>query len=166
MGGITTALIGSFAGIGPRRYFILQPIAVRSSGQYLQLSEFNIMNGATRISPATYSNWNLSFSPAGSLADTPTSPANETPALANDGNVNTKWLDFRGAGGGLLIDLGSQQTSTGYQWYTANDSNGRDLSSWKVWSSNDLTTWRLMSDVSGFSATTTRLAFAGSWNWT
>jgi hypothetical protein len=168
MGGITTALIGSFIKpVIPARYFILQASALRVAGNLLQLSEFNIMNGGTRLTSATYSNWNLSFASAGSVEPfTTNSPSNEGPSLANDGSTSTKWLDFRGAGGGLLIDLGTAQTSTGYQWYTANDVDGRDLKSWKVWASNDKTTWTLVSDVSNFSATTTRFAFAGSWNWT
>jgi len=169
MTGIQGGLIGSLSkSIFSARYFIFQPSAIKGGGgdSLIQLSEFNLMNGATRITSATYSNWNLSFSPAGSLSDTPTSPANEVPALANDGWTGSKWLDLRGVGGGLLIDLGSAQQSTGYQWYTANDGPNRDPKSWIVWASNDTTTWNQVSSVSGFNATDTRFALAGSWNWT
>jgi hypothetical protein len=170
MGGITTALIGSFIKpVIPARYFILQALAIRGGGgdPYLQLSEFNIMNGGTRLTSATYSNWNLSFASAGEVSPfTTNSPSNEGPSLANDGSTGTKWLDFRGAGGGLIIDLGTAQASTGYQWSTANDATWRDLGSWRVWASNDKTTWTSVSNVSGFSATGTRFALAGSWNWT
>jgi hypothetical protein len=170
MGGITTALIGSFIKpVIPARYFIFQLLDLKNAPtqNFVQLSEFNIMNGGTRLTSATYSNWNLSFASAGSVEPfTTNSPSNEGPSLANDGNINTKWLDFRGTGSGLLIDLGTAQASTGYQWYTANDATWRDPKSWRVWASNDKTTWTSVSQVSGFIATDTRLAFAGSWNWT
>jgi hypothetical protein len=167
MGGITTAVIGSFVKPKPPRYFILEMIDLKNAAtqNFVQISEFNIMNGGTRITSATYTNWNKSFAPAGSLADAPTSPGGEEPFRANDGTTSTKWLDFRGTGGGLLIDLGSNIDSTGYQWYTANDADYRDPKSWKVWASRDNQSWYLVSDVSGFSAPATRFAFAGSWNW-
>jgi len=122
------------------------------------------MNGGSRITSASYYAWNLNFSPAGDAGPSQY-PGNETPSMANDGTTNTKWLDFRGAGGGLFIDLGAPTTTTGYQMYTANDGDWRDPRSWKVWASNNNSTWTLISDVSNQSLTTSRYAYAGAWNW-
>ena len=114
----------------PARYFILQITGIKNAPtqNIVQISEFNIMNSATRLTASTYYNWNLSFPNATSLSDSPTSPTNEEPYRANDADVYTKWLDFRGNAGGLWVDLGSNQESTGYQWYTANDADWRDPS--------------------------------------
>lgn len=151
----------------PARYYILQILDVKnpSSENIVQISEFNIMNSSTRLVTSSYYNWNLSFPSASNLSDSSNSPTNEEPYRANDANVNTKWLDFRGTGGGLWVDLGSNQESTGYQWYTANDATWRDPKSWKVWASQDDKTWFLASQVTGFTATDSRYTLAGSWDW-
>jgi len=161
----------------PARYYILQILDVKnaSAANSVQISEFNIMNGASRLTTTSYYNWNLSFQAASNLGNTPYSPAGEEPVKANDALTNTKWLDFRSGavvynsiaknGAGLWIDLGAVQESTGYQWYTANDSIERDPKSWRVWASQDDKTWYLASNVLGFTATDTRQTLAGSWNW-
>jgi hypothetical protein len=174
MPAISTLAAGSAKAYGnlkfrpfPARYFILQITGIKNSPteNIVQISEFNIMNGASRVSTSSYYNWNLSFLSATGLSDSPTSPGGEEPYKANDANVSTKWLDFRGTSGGLWIDLGSNQESTGYQWYTANDGAWRDPAGWKVWVSQDDKTWYLASQVSGFYATDSRFSLAGSWNW-
>lgn len=151
----------------PARYFILQVLDIRSPStqNIVQISEFNLMNVSTRLTASTYYNWNLSFTSAANLSDASNSPGGEEPYRANDANVNTKWLDFRGTGGGLWIDLGSNQESTGYQWYTANDADWRDPKTWRVWASQDDKTWFLLSDISGFTAPSARYTYAGSWDW-
>lgn len=149
----------------PARYFIFQPISIKGGGDpYIQLGEFNIMNGGSRITSANYYAWNLSFSSPGD-AGASNYPSNETPSMANDGTTSTKWLDFRGVGGGLYMDLLSPTTTTGYQIYTANDGPHRDPSTWKVWASKDNTTWALVSEVSNAGLTDSRYAYAGTWNW-
>jgi hypothetical protein len=161
----------------PARYYILQILDVKnaSAANSVQISEFNIMNGASRLASSSYYNWNLSFPSAAALSNTPDSPVNEEPYRANDALTNTKWLDFRSGavvynsiakdGAGLWIDLGSVQDSTGYQWYTANDAIERDPKSWTVWVSQDDKTWFLASQVNGFIATDSRFTLAGSWDW-
>lgn len=156
---------GNIQSVFPARYFIFDMEAIRggSGDTYVQLSEFNIMNGPTRLSANVYP-WDLSFSPAG-IGSSSTHPANETPSMANDGSTATKWLDFRGASGGLYIDLGSALPTTGYQMYTANDGEYRDPQSWKVWASKDTINWVLVSNISNQNITTSRLSYAGAWNW-
>lgn len=146
------------------RYFIFDPVAVKSAGNYIQLSEFNLMNGGSRITSATYGNWNNSFSPAASIGDS-NSPGGETPALANDGNAGTKWLDFRATDGGLYIDLGGITTTTGYQIYTANDGPGRDPYSWNIYGSTNNSTWYLISSITAYYGTDNRNSYYGAWNW-
>lgn len=146
------------------RYFVFDPIAVKTAGNFIQLSEFNLMNGGTVITSATYGNWNNSFSPAASIGDA-NSPGNETPALAKDQNTGTKWLDFRGVDGGFYIDLGGITTTTGYQMYTANDGPDRDPTTWKVYGSTNNSDWYLISDISGYNGTNNRFSLYGQWNW-
>lgn len=157
---------GEMSFVKPRqfRYFIFDPIRVKSPGNYIQLSEFNLMNGGSRITSATYNNWNGSFSPGGHVGSS-NSPGNETPSLANDGSTGTKWLDFRESGGGIYIDLGSVVNTTGYQMYTANDASGRDPYTWDIYGSVDNTTWYLISRIVNYYGTDSRFAYYGGWNW-
>ena len=165
-------LLGNTASAGgdrnpfPARYFILQPVALVGGvgDSLMQMSEFWILNGGTRLG-GTWSSWDLSLTTAG-VAPATAYPANENPSMANDNSTTTKWLDTRGKDGGLFIDLGSQQATTGYTWWTANDYPARDMAAWKVWASktnnND---WATVSSISGFSPTATRFTQVGSFTW-
>lgn len=161
--GNTAASAGGFPNPFPARYFILQPLANKGDG-LIQMSEFWILNGGTRLG-GTWVNWDLSLTVAQDAGNN-NSPGSETPNLANDNNTSTKWLDFRGISGGLFMDIGSQQATTGYTWWTANDGPGRDLTSWRIWASktnnND---WAPVSFVTEFNPTTSRFTQVGSWSW-
>lgn len=167
-GGASVRGFGFFGGkssVLPARYFIFQPLSIKGGGDpYLQLGEFNLMNSGSRITSANYYAWNLSFSSPGD-AGASQYPSNETPSMANDGTATSKWLDFRGAGGGLYIDLLSPTTTTGYQMYTANDGEHRDPVAWKVWASKDNANWTLVSEVANGGLPSSRYGFAGPWNW-
>ena len=169
MSGVLAGLIGSaLPPSGPIRYFIFQPDAIRGiaggGDPLVQLSEFNLMVGGNRITSANYGGWNRSFSPAASIGGAE-SPGNETPGMANDGSTNTKWLDFRGIQGGLLIDIGEQTLPNSYRWFTANDGDWRDPISWRVWASRSLSSgWQLVSTVTNASITNSRLTLAGTWS--
>ena len=78
----------------PARYFILQITGIKNAPteNYVQISEFNIMNSATRLTASSYYNWNLSFPSATSLSNSPTSPTNEEPYFELKSlNYNKKW---------------------------------------------------------------------------
>jgi hypothetical protein len=161
-----TASAGGGINPFPARYFILDPVNVRDSGAEgnMQMSEFWILNGGTRLG-GTWSAWDLSFTTAG-VAPSTTYPANERPDMANDNNTSTKWLDARGKNGGLFIDLGSQQATTGYTWWTANDSPNRDMTDWIVYASKtNNSDWAPVSSITGFNPTTSRFTQVGSWSW-
>ena len=71
-------------------------------------------------------------------------PGGETPDLAVDGSLTTKWLDFNQ--GPLIFDFGSAATVDGYRWATANDATERDPVRWTLEGSDDETNWVLVDE--------------------
>ena len=91
------------------------------------------------------------------------------PAMAFDGDVKTKWFDFRAstsqasevrAAAWVAAEFKRPVKITGYAWSTANDYNERDPSSWRLQGSNDGKTWTDIHVVRGYFATGTRNARA------
>lgn len=74
------------------------------------------------------------------------SPAGEDAANAFDGNPNTKYLNFDKYNAGVTIKLNSGRVVKGFTLTTANDFPGRDPTSYKLYGSNNGTTWTLLSE--------------------
>lgn len=132
-------------------YFRLIVDAVKSAGNYVQLSEFELCSGGTYLSGATYANGNGS------------SPGGEGPDAAGDGSLGSKWLNFQGAGSILTVTYSSPQVPTSYKIGTANDSGGRDPYSWRVQGSVDGSTWITLDTQTSVYVTDSRNTWAGEW---
>jgi hypothetical protein len=76
------------------------------------------------------------------------SPSNEGPANAFDGNPNTKYLNFDKQNAGVTVQLNSGRVVTKFTITTANDAVERDPTSYKLYGSNDGSTWVLISEGS------------------
>ncbi len=74
------------------------------------------------------------------------SPAGEGAANAFDGNPYTKYLNFDKFNAGVTIKLNSGRVVKGFTLTTANDFPGRDPTSYKLYGSNNGTTWTLIQD--------------------
>jgi len=72
------------------------------------------------------------------------SPAGEGPNNAFDNSSSTKYLNFDKKNAGVTIQLNSGRVVTGFTITTANDFSGRDPTSYKLYGSNDGTTWVLI----------------------
>lgn len=117
------------------RYYRFRTTKRRDAGitNDLQIAEFAILNGGTRVYATTVT------APGGS------SPGGEGPEKADDNNTATKWLDFNG-GSPLVYDYGTATGATGYYITTANDAPERDPVRWAVEGSNDNTNWTILDD--------------------
>ena len=91
------------------------------------------------------------------------------PALAFDGDVETKWFDFRACTGQtpkvrdaawVAAEFRRPVRITGYAWSTADDFSERDPSSWRLQGSNDGKTWTDIHVMRGYFATGMRKARA------
>lgn len=74
------------------------------------------------------------------------SPPGEGAENAFDGNPNTKYLNFDKYNAGVTIKLSSGRVVKGFTLTTANDFPGRDPTSYKLYGSNNGTTWTLLSE--------------------
>jgi len=74
------------------------------------------------------------------------SPPGEGAENAFDGNTNTKYLNFDKYNAGVTIKLSSGRVIKGFTLTTANDFPGRDPTSYKLYGSNNGTTWTLLSE--------------------
>ena len=134
----------------------------------MQLSELKLLDGAADVT-RPYSG--LGYDTEGAVANY-IYPAAECPTNLVDGNLLTKWLDWRLLSSHpesdhdrvwLRIDCPSLRPITGYAWYTANDYDKRDPSAWRLQGSNNGgATWTDIDVRTGFAATSTRNALAGT----
>jgi hypothetical protein len=74
------------------------------------------------------------------------SPAGEGAANAFDNNPYTKYLNFDKYNAGVTVKLNEGRIVTGFTLTTANDFPGRDPTSYKLYGSNNGTTWTLIQD--------------------
>lgn len=74
------------------------------------------------------------------------SPPGEGAANAFDNNPNTKYLNFDKYNAGVTVKLNAGRIVTGFTLTTANDFPGRDPTSYKLYGSNNGTTWTLISE--------------------
>ncbi len=96
-------------------------------------------------------------------------PVGETPPNLVDNNLSTKALDLNFVSNGnvtnFIFTFSSARVFNGYKWATANDFDSRDPKSWTLAGSQDGTTWKTLSTVSNYTATTSRNTW-NSTNWT
>lgn len=74
------------------------------------------------------------------------SPPGEDAANAFDNNPYTKYLNFDKYNAGVTVKLNAGRIVTGFTLTTANDFPGRDPTSYKLYGSNNGTTWTLIQD--------------------
>ena len=93
----------------------------------------------------------------------------EKPECAVDGDLDTKWLDFRAGYDGnsarrsavwIQFHFDEPTKLSGYRWYTANDSEERDPRSWRLLGSDDGINWVVVDQVEDFEATSDRKKLA------
>ncbi len=133
----------------------------------MQLAELVLLDGANDV---TRPYANISWDETVDSFDRPY-PANEAPQNLVDGNIFTKWLDYRVHPDRsatdrervwLRIDYAAPRPITGYKWITANDAPARDPVAWRLQGSNDGgATWTDVDVVSGYEPSTTRFAQCG-----
>jgi hypothetical protein len=78
------------------------------------------------------------------IPTTNNSPPSEGPNNAFDNNTGTKYLNFDKKNAGVTIQLNTGRAVTGFTVTTANDFSGRDPTSYKLYGSNDGSTWTLI----------------------
>jgi len=78
------------------------------------------------------------------IPTTSNSPGNEGPNNAFDNNPSTKYLNFDKKNAGVTVQLNAGRAVTGFTVTTANDFSGRDPTSYKLYGSNDGSTWTLI----------------------
>lgn len=120
------------------RYVRFTPTKLRddNAANSIQLSEFQILDGATALTPVAATN------PGG---DNP-GGGGEGPDKAIDGNFGSKWLDFNKRS--LVVDLGASVSFDNYAFVTGNDAPERDPMRWILEGSNDGSTWTLIENFS------------------
>lgn len=64
-------------------------------------------------------------------------PGGEAPPNALDGNSGTKYLNFAGPSTGFIVTPGAATAVKSFTLTTANDAEGRDPTTWKLWGTND-----------------------------
>lgn len=80
------------------------------------------------------------------IPTTANSPNGEGPNNAFDNNPNTKYLNFDKKNAGVTVQLNTGKAVTGFTVTTANDFSGRDPTSYKLYGSNDGSTWTLIKE--------------------
>ena len=137
----------------------------KSPSDSTQLSEFELLDANGEVVPS--GKFELGFDARGgddNFGD------GEKPECAVDGDLDTKWLDFRAAHGGnaarrsavwIQFKFAEPTKISGYRWYTANDDEDRDPRDWRLLGSNDGVNWVVVDKVEDFEATSDRnkLAF-------
>lgn len=139
--------------------------AVKGSEDLMQLSELKLYSGETDItSQRSDFRYDTERYDAGRDYNGYPYPAGESPEKLVDGELGTKWLDSRTTRSDettknatwVVLTYAEPQTVTKYEWYTANDSPGRDPGSWRLQGSNDGMNWRDLDVVVGYSCTDDR----------
>ena len=130
----------------------------------MQLSEFELLDANGKVIPS--GKFELGFDGRGgddNFGD------GEKPECAVDGNLDTKWLDFRASQGGnaarrsavwIQFKFAEPTKLSGYRWYTANDDEDRDPRDWRLLGSNDGVNWVVVDKVEDFEATSDRKKLA------
>ena len=127
----------------------------------MQLSEFELLDADGKKFPK----FGFAFATSGDH----NFGKGEKPRCAVDGNLDTKWCDFRAAHDAdeasrsavwIQFHFDEPTKISGYRWYTANDFEERDPRSWRLLGSDDEANWVLVDKVEDFEATSDRKALA------
>lgn len=97
--------------------------------------------------PAPTAIYNSSLQPiyiTQAIPTTSNSPGSEGPNKAFDNNPYSKYLNFDKKNAGVTVQLNSGRVVTGFTLTTANDFSGRDPTSYKLYGSNNGSTWTLI----------------------
>ena len=145
--------------------------APRNDSWCMQLSEIELFDASGNVIPSSAFTIAYDSTTKDSAGDT--YPSNESPDNAVDGDLGTKWLDWRA---GLAqsasvrsvvwLDFcfASPTAVSGYRWYTANDDStnpGRTPVSWTFTASDDGgATWSVLDKVVDYDTTTENNALA------
>ena len=150
--------------------------APKSDGASMQLSEVELFDEAGKKVPS--SAFTLGYDASGYGRERPW-PEDEGPINAIDGDLDTKWLDWRAglhssaqrrAAVYLDFKFPAPKKISGYAWYTANDYPGRNPAAWRVLASNDGASWTELDKVThftcnGFRTQAFNRSFARLGNW-
>ena len=127
--------------------------AAKGDSAAMQLSEVELFDADGKLIPR--SAFTLGYD-ANGYGKNEAWPKDETPEHAVDGDVNTKWLDWR-AGlrsnakqrAAVYIDFkfAAPKEVSGYAWYTANDYPSRNPAAWRLLASNDGVKWTELDKV-------------------
>ena len=132
------------------RYYKLEILDTRVNGNGVQISEFVFISGGTDnpMTGVTMSNPNGASS---NLSGT-------TGAYKIiDKSLASKWYDIQASGYPVLIfDFGTKKLFDGYKWGTGDDNINRDPRSWKIYGSNDNTSFTLLHEVNDYLSWSTR----------
>ena len=136
----------------------------KSPSDSTQLSEFELLDTDGKVIPSD--KFELGFDGRGGDDNFGNG---EKPECAVDGNLDTKWLDFRASAGGnaarrsavwIQFKFVEPTKILGYRWYTANDDEDRDPRDWRLLGSNDGVNWVVVDKVEDFEATSDRKKLA------
>lgn len=135
------------------RFFRLTISRTRSSGG-MQMSEIKFLKDGSEVP-----------TPSGTTIISTGAPYSQSETVDKliDGSVDTKYYTTS-VPVAITIEFPSEVDYTEWEWYTANDSTGRDPSAFSVEVSADGNNWVSCDSISGFDATQSRkvLAYQGN----
>jgi len=134
---------------GTYRYFRFAPTALRdpATANAVQISEFAILSGTTRLTGMTISATNNN------------SPVGEEPSMAGDNSTSTKWLSLNKTTSTLVYTFPTTVVCDGYRWATGNDETNRDPVSWTVSGSTDGVNYITLDTRTNYAGTLNRSTF-------
>lgn len=159
------------------RYYKWEIIGIKSSSSSVQASEFEFYSDSFGVNKIPLSSYPVSIHPYWTSYST-----GEAPEKLFDANIGTKWYidTYQSYKGSYInpydnsyqnvvdkfwisIDTGSINAIAplSYGWITGNDVIERDPTTWKLYGSNDNTTWTTISEVNNFNTTNDRRVRAG-----
>ena len=150
-------------------------------GTFLQVSELKLYNGDTDVTGqhiALYSDTTTVTDDtlAPTVAAGRITPDAEKPEKLVDGEVGTKWLDFRSdprysaeirAAAWVTLEFPDKTQIDRYEWYTANDTQanpGRNPTTWRLQGSDDNASWAdldVQVDRGDLTTESMKLAYSG-----
>lgn len=139
------------------RYYRFIIDGSKSDGNNMQVADIILIDENGDDVPSTA--FTLEHDPDAHGVDRGAYPDREAPKYAIDANTNTKWLDWRAG-----LNRTSEQNAavylefrfpeavrlSGYKWFTANDSDGRDLVAWRLLASHDGVRWVVVDKVKNY----------------
>ena len=150
------ASAGTFAECAQFKFYRFTVDAPRNGSSSMQLSEVELYDEfGTKIPRLDFT---FKYDSHGYGIGRPW-PDGEGPENAVDGNLETKWLDWRAGFNAnkkqreavyLEFNFKSPRKVSGYAWYTANDFPERNPASWRFLGSNDGENWIELDKVTRF----------------